>query len=232
MKDSQFNKVSQQYPMSYIVLTMLVITGLCAAAITAGKVVTVAGIHFPCSNIIFALLTFPMTDVISEIWGKKYAAITVWMACVAQAIFIAMVQISIVLPYPDFWTQQTAYATTLSVGPKVILANLVAFMTSQLWDVYIYCYLKQLCRGRWLWLRNNVSTFSSQMINSTFFISIVFWDSGKIIELLMGSLLLKWLIALIDTPIVYAAVHIIKHHEKTQAVPGSPTQSTLATVRS
>lgn len=185
--------------------------GLCCAAICAGKIITIGPFNVPCSNIVFSFLTFPLTDIIAEIWGKPAAKYTVWLGFSAQLLFVLLIQASIYLPFPEFWHDQPSYQQALHLGPRVICASMVAFLFSQFWDVYCYCKLKQWTDGRCLWLRNNVSTFTSQLINSVIFNSIIFYDSGNLMTLITSSLGLKWIIALIDTPLVYAAVAIIRH---------------------
>lgn len=86
---------------------------------------------------------------------------------------------------------------------------MVAFFTSQIWDVVVYDKLKSLTKGRFIVLRNNVSTFSSQLLNSALFITIAFYGEQPVGPLVFGSILLKWLIAAIDTPLVYLGVRLI-----------------------
>jgi uncharacterized integral membrane protein (TIGR00697 family) len=193
----------------FALLNLVAVVGLCASAVTATKIVAIGPFVFPCSNIIFSLLTFPITDIISEVWGQRYAKITVWLSFAAQAGFVLLIQGSIYVPAADMWTGQESYAHVLGNGPRILIASFVAFLTSQFWDVIVYSKLKQLTRGRWLWLRNNISTFSSQLINSALFISIAFGGSLPIGELILGSMALKWLIAAIDTPLVYVGVHMV-----------------------
>lgn len=182
---------------------------LAASVITARKIISIGPISFPCCNIIFSLLTFPITDIISEIWGKEYAKRSVYLAFASQALFVAFIQISIALPHPELWQDQSSYSAILGTGPRILLASLIAFFVAQMWDVIIYAKLKKLSKGKYLWLRNNLSTISSQAINSLLFISIAFYGVHSVFELFLGSIVLKILIAIIDTPIVYLGVSYI-----------------------
>lgn len=194
----------------YLLLNFVVIIGLCTSAITAAKTVDL-GFVFPCSNIFFSLLTFPITDIISEIWGKEYAKKTVWISFFGQTLFVLFIQGSIFLPSASFGVSQEAYETILGVGPRILLASLIAYITSQIWDVVVYDKLKSLTSGRYIWLRNNISTFTSQFINSSLFIFIAFYGTQPVLQLIFGSILLKWFIALIDTPLVYLGIHYIRN---------------------
>lgn len=195
---------------AYLVLNFICIIGLCVASITAVKIVTVYGVSFACCNFYFALLTFPITDVISEVWGIKAAKKTVYISSIAQLIFVLLIQSSFLFPGALNWSKQEAYTTILGIGPKVVLANMVAFFASQMWDVYVYAKMKRLCKGRYLWIRNNLSTMTSQLINAILFMNIVFYGQGyDIVSLILGSLILRWVLALIDTPLVYILVNYI-----------------------
>lgn len=194
---------------AFLFLNFLAIVGLCASAITATKIIQIGPFVFPSSNIIFSLLTFPITDIISEIWGKKSAKLTVWISFAAQAFFVFLIQVSLYLPAASFWENQEAYNLILGKGPRILFASMVAFLTSQYWDVIIYSYLKKIFKGRFLWIRNNISTFTSQLLNSSLFIVLAFYGEKSVGEMVLGSVLLKWLIAMIDTPLVYLGVYLI-----------------------
>ncbi len=208
----------------FFILNLLAVVGLCASAITAAKIVDFGFFVFPCSNIIFSLLTFPITDIISEVWGKQYAKITVYISFFAQALFVGLIQLSIYAPAASFWQNHSAYNIVLSTGPRVLIASMVAFLTAQFWDVYIYAYLKRSTKGRFLWIRNNISTFSSQLINSTLFITIVFYNKQPILPLIIGSIFLKWMIAAFDTPLVYYGVHKINYLLKGESLAFKATE--------
>lgn len=83
---------------AYAALNVLAVVGWCVSAITASKIVEIGSFIFPCSNIIFSLLTFPVTDIVSEVRGKQYAKITVWISFAAQAGFVLLVWGSIYVP--------------------------------------------------------------------------------------------------------------------------------------
>ncbi len=144
--------------LAYTVLTSLVICGLASAIVTATKVVHL-GINFPFSNIVFSIFTYPIVDCICELWGKKLARQTIWIGLISQFIITIFIQLSIITPHADFWTIQQEYQLILSVSGNVVLASLAAFLVSQLLDVMIYQRLKEISRGKWLWLRTNISTY-------------------------------------------------------------------------
>lgn len=196
------NTQSQKF---YTILMALVVTGLLTSIVTAGKIVNM-GIEFPFSNIIFSIFTYPIVDCICELWGKQIARQTVFIALACQLLAVVIFQLSIISPHPSFWHNQLAYATVLSVGWKVVLASIIAFLSSQLLDILIYQKIKNASKGKWLWLRSNVSTWIGQTIDSSIFVGLIFYHSPHVLNIFAGSVIFKIGISICMTPIVYAIV--------------------------
>ena len=196
---------------AYLILLVLIICGLAVAAVTASKVVHI-GINFPFCNIVFSIFTYPLVDCICELWGKRIARQTVFLALVAQLIIVLLLQLSIVTPHAAFWTMQHEYQSILSTSGKVIIASMLAFISSQILDIVIYQKIKDVSRGKWLWLRDNTSTFVGQFVDSSIFISIVFYSSQHKLSILMGSIILKMILSILMTPVVYLIVITINKY--------------------
>lgn len=164
---------------------------------------------FPASNLFFAFLTFPITDIIADIYGKEEANTTVWIGFVSQLLTICILEICILLPGDGM-----KLASFHIGGWVVFFGSAIAYLLSQLWDVYSFHWIKENWTGdRHLWLRNNLSTFSSQLINSTIFITVVF-GVDELLVMLSSSILIKWLIALLDTPFVYLGKYLLSNRKE------------------
>jgi hypothetical protein len=70
--------------------------------------------------------------------------------------------------------------------------------------------LKRLTTERYLWLRNNVSTIVSQLLDSVVFITIAFYGVMPLVPLILGQWVVKVAIALLDTPLVYLLVYLVR----------------------
>ena len=91
---------------------------------------------------------------------------------------------------------------------------MVAYLIAQFIDVRIFHFWKKLTNGKHLWLRNNGSTIASQLVDTTLVICILFigvWDSKQIFNGIIDGWLFKMLIALIDTPIIYGVIYLLKN---------------------
>lgn len=166
------------------------------------------------AGIIAYALTFPVTDVVGEVFGRERASFVVWMGFLANGVVLFLSQVAVVLPpaaalYPN----QEAFATVLGAVPVIVFASLSAYLLAQLHDVWAFHFWKRVTRGRHLWLRNNLSTMSSQLIDSLIFNFIAFWlfaeekmGLGAFLGMTTGYWLFKVSIAIVDTPLVYVLV--------------------------
>ena len=197
----------------------LFMVSLVLAALTAIKVHV---FHFgpvsvlvPAGTLAFCL-TYLATDVISEVWGRGYALGVVFVGVVMRIVMLLLILYAIHLEdiagfvsAAPSWTpeRQAEFASVFTSGIRTNLAGLAAFAASALADVLIFHQLRRRDEGRnRLWLRNNVSTMVSQILNSTIFITVAFgglesWTA--IGSLIAGQVIVKVLVAAFDTPLVY-----------------------------
>jgi uncharacterized PurR-regulated membrane protein YhhQ (DUF165 family) len=180
-------------------------------------------------------ITFLCTDIISEIYGRKRANMVVWVGLILNIWVLFVVWFGGWLEAPENLNSNgtlpvsvengtavvpDAYAfytiRTLTVGATV--ASMIAYLTAQFVDVHVFHYLKEKTNGKKLWLRNNVSTMTSQLIDSTAVILITyFWAKGItipegknatvfLLSLILSSYLFKFFFALFDTLPIYFIV--------------------------
>jgi uncharacterized integral membrane protein (TIGR00697 family) len=160
-------------------------------------------------------VTFLITDIISEIYGKKKAN-----QVVVTGIFASFFSILIVLianattatswsPVNDF-----LYTKVFGLSPLAVLASMLAYLFAQFVDIRIYHFWKQKTKGKHLWLRNNFSTFSSQFIDT--FVVVLLLTLCNVLpwnvfgKLILSGFLFKVLIAALDTPLLYLIVFFFR----------------------
>lgn len=154
---------------------------------------------------------FLATDIISEHWGKREARKVVWMGLFAMAVLVLFSQLIIRVDVLSFSQPlNAALKTIFAFTPRIALGSAIAYIISQNYDVWIFHFLKQRFRGKHIWLRNNISTITSQLLDSSIFILIAFYGLVPgFIELILGVWLLKILVALIDTPFIYLSYALV-----------------------
>lgn len=180
------------------------------ANIFAPQLISVFGLVTSLAVPVYASI-FLATDIIAEHWGKKEARKVVWMAFLAQIFALIFSQIIIQAQVLEI-SQVVHESLTLIFGftPRIVLGSMVAYVISQNWDIWVFHSLKKKTGGRFLWLRNNASTISSQFIDSFIFISIAFYGIlPGIVPLALSVWVLKVAVALLDTPIIYLSYGIL-----------------------
>lgn len=192
-----------------LILNTVFVTALLIANVAASKVVSFWGLTVPAAIVAYPL-TFLVTDIIGEIWGKDEANRTVKIGVLCQMISLALISIAVALPVASFADNQEAFESILGQSARVVVASLVAYLCSQSWDVWVFhkirdAYIRKhgsTKGGKWIW--NNASTMTSQIIDTAIFITIGFWGVvPDLPSMIISQYVVKWFYALLDTPFFY-----------------------------
>ena len=161
-------------------------------------------------TILFAS-TFLCTDILSEHFGKDKAQKNVLISFVSF-LFVTIVMLVTIgfNPSANDWAQDSL-ENIFTPMSRFFIASMIAYLVSQYFDVWIYSTIKNLTMNRFLWLRNNLSTILSSLIDNTVF-SILAWIIlnpnpetfyNVIMIYILGTYILRIFIAFIDTPFMY-----------------------------
>ncbi len=160
-------------------------------------------------------ITFLITDIISEVYGKKKANRVVTAGIFASFFSLLIVWVATAVP-ATAWSPigDSLFNEVFGATAIAVLASTIAYLLAQYIDIQIFHFWKRLTKGKYLWLRNNFSTFTSQFVD-TFSVLFLLCSFGKIDWALFGSLLLsgflfKVLIAILDTPFLYLSVFALR----------------------
>jgi len=200
---------------AYILLIAIFVGGLVIAGVLASKIVNVAGLVVP-GGVLAYSITFPITDVICEVWGKKRGKYVVFSGFITLLVALGLIRLALIVPQAPFWTGEEAFANILGSTSRIIIASFIAYLVSQYHDVWAFHFWRNITKGKYLWLRNNASTFVSQFIDTAVFITIAFYGIMPIFTLIKGQYIIKLLIALLDTPFVYFGVWLIRRGERNE----------------
>ncbi|WP_378181947.1 queuosine precursor transporter [Aquimarina sp. SS2-1] len=172
-------------------------------------------------------LTFLITDIVSEIYGKKKANLMVTAGIFASVfslliIYSASSVTAFIDPGTDPNLQVDDDTFNLVFGKSMIsvFASMTAYLFAQYIDIKIFHFWKRITKGKHLWIRNNFSTFLSQFIDSTIIISLLCfngifsWDN--FIPFVMSGFLFKVIVATLDTPLLYVSVFALRKRFKLQ----------------
>ena len=166
-------------------------------------------------GVIFYSSIFFATDVLSEIYGKKEAAKAVRMGFAVSVIVMLMLSLALLYQPTNrvgtaLFSQDihNAFSTIINFTPRFVIGSLLAYYISQSFDVWAFHKIKNITGERWLWLRNNLSTMSSQILDTLIYSLVVWWgivDLRTAIALGGVKYLFKMAIAIIDTGFIYWA---------------------------
>ena len=160
-------------------------------------------------------ITFLITDLISEIYGKKSANQVVITGIFASFFSMGILLMANEVPaIKNSPIDDQTFNEVFALSPIAVLASMIAYLIAQFIDIRIYHFWKNLTQGKMLWLRNNFSTFTSQFVDSLLVIGLLsifgvlewtlFWG------LVISSFLFKVLVAALDTPLLYLFVGIFR----------------------
>ena len=156
----------------------------------------------PASVIIFSV-TYLLTDIVNERFGREATLQMIWVAFLTQLVAVVFILIAIALPSAPFWTDQEAFSRILSSAPRVIAASLFTFIIMETLDAYVFHWFKQKTQGRHLWLRNVASTIPAMTLDTILFVFLAFYGVFPILQLIIGVIVIKWLVGVIDIPFMY-----------------------------
>ena len=197
----------------FVLLLALFLCVMSFVNIVAVKIVALGPFTLSFGSYLYAF-TFPVTDVVSETLGKRRAQQVVWLGFFCYIFSTIVVAISILHPPAEFWVEKDlAYRSLLGIVPRITIAGIFAYLIGQVHDVWAFHFWKRITSGKYLWLRNNFSTGSSQLIDSFIFYTIAFGGTvptGILFKLIISAYLIKLCIAILDTPIVYLLVRWVK----------------------
>lgn len=197
-----------------MLLNGIFVATLIVANIVSAKVVSFWGLVIPAAVVAYPL-TFLVTDVIGEIWGKEEANRTVGLGLICQMLSLILIGFAIALPVAPFADNQAEFQSIMGQSFRVVFASLVAYMLAQFNDVFIFHKLKEKTNGKHKWLRNNLSTMTSQLIDTAIFITIAFIGTvPNIWVMIFSQYLIKFIYALLDTPFFYYLTREEKNKSK------------------
>ncbi|MRX70926.1 queuosine precursor transporter [Bacillus lacus] len=176
------------------------------ANIQVVKTVELFGLTATLGNIMYGSAFF-VTDIINEKYGKEEAKKAVWLGFATLITMTFIMQATLLFQPHEIDFAHESLQTIFGLLPRIAIGSLAAYLISQHLDVSIYQYLKTRFPKQ-LWIRNNGSTFLSQLLDTAVFTTIAFWGVYPFdvwIQIFITTYLIKSLVAALDTPFAYIA---------------------------
>ena len=197
-------------------LYVVVIVGIIICNLQTLKLIELFSFTVTLGNIIYGSI-FLATDLLHECYGKKEAQKAVHLGFFSLVFFTITIIFTISFNPSPSDIHHDAMVTLFKISPRVMIASLIAYVVSQYYNVHIFSKLHIITSGKHLWLRNNISTLTSQFLDSIVFTLIAFYNVYEVEVLwsiLYTNILFKWLVALLDTPVVYTGRWILSSLKK------------------
>ena len=194
----------------------VIVMNIIVCNILGPKITVIFGFNTSMGVILYSGIYFA-TDLLGERYGKREANRAVMIGFAAAVLMILFGTMS-VLYTPTADQQKAAMASEMHIAlstlfdfaPRFVFGSLLAYLISQSLDVWTFHYLKEKTKGRHLWLRNNLSTITSQAADTLIYAVVVWtavYDLQTGLQLAGIKYVFKVVIALVDTPFIYWARH-------------------------
>lgn len=220
--------MKREVPTAPIAFVGLFVTALVTAQLISSKLLTlslpvVGALAMPGGTLAYAV-TYFASDCLAELYGKRFARRVVNVGFVMNFVMLTLVWATIQWPAAQGSLDPEMFRTVLGSGTNIVIGSLFAYVVSQNWDVIVFHRLRTLTDGSFLWLRNIGSTATSQLIDTVIFSVVAFAVAPRVlpfvdaqplpeavlVSIIVGQYIGKVLIALLDTPFVYAAVGFVR----------------------
>jgi uncharacterized integral membrane protein (TIGR00697 family) len=194
-------------------ITLVLVSNLVAAKIVGFDFLFIT-LYAPAATIFFSA-TFLLSDIINERFGRAEAQRAIIMAALAQAAFIAFSYIALAMAPAPFFAGQVAFQVVLGAVPRIAAAGLVTFLVSETLDAYLYAWFRERTQGKRLWMRYTFSSLPAMLIDSILFAVLAFAGSQPLLPIIVGLTVIKYLVGLVNAPLMYAARAVLGEREET-----------------
>jgi uncharacterized integral membrane protein (TIGR00697 family) len=211
----------------YLWLAGLFVAALVVADLIGGKLFKVAGRDLSCGMLAFPI-TFVLTDVLNEFYGSRLTRRVTYLGLGAAALAFLVIFAALRLPAsPESPLSSADFDKVFGLSARLYIASLTAYILGQLMDIAVFASLRRLTGERYLWLRATGSTLVSQAIDTAvvsvvFYVGLKSWDF--IVQMAITSYLMKFVIAVGMTPVIYAVhalvLRVIKVEEVSEDLGG------------
>lgn len=177
------------------------------------KLVNIFGMETSLGTILYAS-TFLTTDILNEKYGEKAARRSVYYGLLSMIVMTIFMSIALLYDPSSNDFANESLKTIFTLNMRITLASIIAFVVSQLLDAHMYNKIKE--KSDKLWLRNNLSTMISQLIDTVLFALIAYKGlvtNNTLVSMMVFMYIFKLMLAVIDTPFMYLSKKI-KPNEK------------------
>ena len=181
------------------------------ANIEVVKCVDIFGLPLTLGNVTYGSI-FLATDILNEKYGREKAQKGVFLGFFSLLVLTLFTQIDLLYIPSSNDFAQGAMQTIFALTPRICLGSMLAYLVSNTMDVFLYKKIRDILPSdKFLWVRNNAATMTSQLVDTILFTFIAFFGVfplSIVLKLCFTTYVLKLIIAVCDTPFLYLAKRI------------------------
>lgn len=193
-------------------LVATILANIVLTSMFVGKLVPIFGWVTTAGEVFYASI-FIATDILSEHHGKKEGYRSIWLGFMVLAMFIILGNLALQFTtISDSSALALALKELFTIIPRIAIASFIAYLVAQSFDIWFFHRIREKTGKNKLWLRNNLSTMTSMLLDSLIFFPLAFYgivSTNVLFTLIMTGWLFKIPIAILDTPFMYLS-YVIK----------------------
>lgn len=196
------------------VLSWIPIATILANILTA-KTSTIAGLDAAIGTVMFASV-FLATDILSECYSKEDAKRGVYIGLFSNILLIVATQIALLYTPSVIDYAHPSMEVLFGLNLRISISSAVMYFVSNMADIYLFNLMKAKTNGRFLWLRNNVSTILCNCLENFGFIFFAFvgiYDIPTILIIAVSTSIIEMAVAVLDTPFLYLSKRVTCNRE-------------------
>lgn len=165
-------------------------------------------------------LSFLVTDIIAEVYGKKKAREMILAGLISLAVFFLCILLFVALPPAARFTNNKEYTIIFGTSARILFASIAAFLLSEFHDVWLFWLIRTKTKGKMLWLRTNMSNILSMLIDTFAFMYLAFYmltpkfTALFVLQMIIPYLMFKIVWGFISSPLVYVGANWLKGGKK------------------
>ena len=216
--------MQKQYKYYDLIMAAFVTVLVCSNLIGPAKVTQIDAPLFGTltfgAGVMFFPISFIFGDILTEVYGYAASRRVIWAGFAGLAFASFMAWMIVALPPAPFWNNQEAYEVAFGSTWRIAAAGLVAFALGEFVNSFIMAKMKILSSGKHLWQRTITSTVFGEVVDTSIFVPLAFWNSGiipndKIPLIIAAQIIAKIGVEVAFTPAVYKIVAFLKRVEQT-----------------
>lgn len=198
----------------FAILTALTSTILIVSNLSSTKMFDFfgTGLIWDGGAILFPV-SYILGDIITEIFGFENAKKVIWTAFAMNLIAVLALFIVQLLPPGPGWENQVAYETIIGFMPRIVAGSLIAFVTGQILNAYVFVKIKEITKSKHLWQRAIGSSLIGDLVDTVIFTTIAFIgtiSTFQFIGLLVIAYVSKIIGETILLPVTYGAIKLCR----------------------